>query len=115
MRSSRTGQVWFSIMLFTFAFACVTLPQGARAAVLIVNDGESIQAAVDAAQPGDVIEVKDGTYTGMAGYDSVVTVRKNNITIKGSKKAIIEASGFEYGIMVGDVRRFPPAGARRLR
>lgn len=110
MRSTRTGQVWFSIMLFTFAFACVTLPQGARAAVLIVNDGESIQAAVDAAQPGDLIEVKDGTYTGMAGYDSVVTVRKNNITIKGSKKAIIEASGFEYGIMVGDDAPITAAG-----
>ena len=102
MRGSGTTQLRFIGAGLALALVCLALPQTALATVFIVNDGESIQDAVDAAQPGDIIEVKEGTYTGMAGYDSVVTVTTDNLTIKGSKKAVIEADGFEYGIMVGD-------------
>jgi len=68
---------------------------------IIVFPGDSIQAAVDAASPGDTILVLPGTYTGSAGADSVVDVQTSGITITGSKNAVIDATGFEYGIMVG--------------
>ncbi len=68
---------------------------------ILVHDGESIQAAVDAASPGDTILVLPGTYTGTPGADSVVDVQTSGITIRGNKNAVIDATGFEYGIMVG--------------
>ena len=68
---------------------------------IIVFPGDSIQAAVDAASPGDTILVLPGTYTGSAGADSVVDVQTSGITITGSRNAVIDATGFEYGIMVG--------------
>lgn len=68
---------------------------------IIVHAGESIQDAVDAASPGDTILVLPGIYTGTPGDESVVDVQKSGITITGSENAVIDASGFEYGIMVG--------------
>ena len=68
---------------------------------IIVKRGESIQAAVDRAQPGDTILVLPGTYTGTPGDDSVVDVQTSNLTIVGPWNAVIDATGFEYGIMVG--------------
>ena len=43
-----------------------------------VDPGESIQAAIDAAQPGDTIKIRAGT------YHENVYVGKNNIEIKGA-------------------------------
>lgn len=77
---------------------------------IIVKNGESIQAAVDQAQPGDTILVLPGTYTGTPGDDSVVDVQTSNITIRGSWNAVIDATGFEYGIMVGQDAAIVPAG-----
>ena len=68
---------------------------------ILVHNGESIQAAVDAAQPGDVILVLPGTYTGTPGDRSVVDVQKSGITISGNKNAVIDATGFDFGITVG--------------
>ena len=52
----------------------LALPGTALARTIIVRSGESIQAAVDAARPGDTIKVKNGVYTGTSGGDSVVSV-----------------------------------------
>ena len=61
----------------------------------IVSVSSTIQAAVDAAEPGDIIIVPPGTYR------ESVRVLKDNITIVGPEKAIIDASGFVNGIHVG--------------
>jgi parallel beta-helix repeat protein len=61
----------------------------------IVPVSSTIQAAVDAAEPGDIIIVPPGTYR------ESVRVLKDNITIVGPEKAIIDATGFVNGIHVG--------------
>src|SRR5947209_10585174 len=68
----------------------------------IVPVSSTIQAAVDAAQPGDIIIVPPGTYR------ESVRVLKNNIAIVGPESAIIDASGFDNGIHVG-AEIFAPA------
>jgi hypothetical protein len=50
----------------------------AAATTIVVGPGQSIQAAVDRAQPGDTIVIKPGTYR------ESVLVRKDRLTIKGS-------------------------------
>ena len=57
---------------------------------------QSIQNAVNAAAPGDTIAVSNGTYAG-----PTVNVEKDNITIRGSRSAVINAAGNRYGITVG--------------
>jgi parallel beta-helix repeat protein len=71
--------------------ACGIVPANAD----IVPVSSTIQAAVDAAEPGDIIIVPPGTY-----HESV-RVLKDNITIVGPEKAIIDATGFVNGIHVG--------------
>jgi polygalacturonase len=55
----------------------------------------TIQAAVDAAEPGDTILVPPGTYR------ESVLVTKSHLTIAGSRAAVIDAAGFRAGIRVG--------------
>jgi parallel beta-helix repeat protein len=77
----------------------ILLTLGYASASTIVKSGESIQAAIDAAKPGETIEVYSGTYQEslqigkqivLKGIDSgsglpqVVTDRGSAITIKGS-------------------------------
>ena len=81
--------------------AALALAAPAGAATWIVREGESIQAAVDAAQPGDRILVRPGVYTGDPGLDWVVNVQKDDLTLIGSRNAVIDASGREYGVLVG--------------
>ncbi len=77
---------------------------------ILVHNGESIQDAVDSAQPGQTILVLPGTYTGTPGDAAVVTVLKSGITIKGNKNAVIDATGFDFGILVGPNLPLSPAG-----
>jgi parallel beta-helix repeat protein len=52
----------------------------------------TIQAAVDSAAPGDVVLVPPGRY-----HESV-TVTKSDVTIRGSRGAVLDASGSAVGI-----------------
>ena len=74
--------------------AAVTPPAAALSSDTIVVTS-TIQAAVDAAQPGDTILVPPGTYR------ESVLVDKSHLTIVGSPAAIIDAAGFRTGIRVG--------------
>ena len=65
-----------------------------RSASNVIVVSTTIQAALDAASPGDTILVPPGTY-----HESV-RVTKDNITIVGSRGAIIDA-GNRIGIRVG--------------
>ncbi|MFC4497974.1 MULTISPECIES: right-handed parallel beta-helix repeat-containing protein [Streptomyces] len=60
------------------AGAVATAGTAHAATVRTVGPGESIQAAVDAAQPGDTIQLAAAT------YQESVQVEKDNITIKGA-------------------------------
>jgi nitrous oxidase accessory protein NosD len=73
----------FALML---GLAGVASPAAARAGDTILVT-TTIQAAVDAAQPGDTILVPPGTYR------ESVLVTKSHLTITGSPAAVIDAPG----------------------
>ena len=58
-------------LLLAISFSLLTLGNNGCENVIVVRDGESIQAAVDAANPGDTIVVANGFYTA-SGVDAVV-------------------------------------------
>jgi parallel beta-helix repeat protein len=74
------------------ALAAVALAAAPSAAAEDVRVVPSIQAAVDAASPGDTVVVAPGRY-----HESV-TIAKSGITIRGSRGAVLDASGFTVGI-----------------
>lgn len=79
------------------ALLAALLPAAALAGDVIVVR-TTIQAAVDAASPGDTVLVPPGTYR------ESVLVDKSEITIRGSHGAVIDAEGFDNGIKVGTGR-----------
>jgi parallel beta-helix repeat protein len=74
------------------ATAVLAAAPSAAAEEIVVRS--SIQAAVDAAGPGDTVVVPPGRYR------EAVTIGKSGITIRGSRGAILDASGFAVGIRV---------------
>ncbi len=82
-----------SVLGLLLAGGLLALAGPAQAATLQVpQDFGSIQAAVDAADPGDVVAVKKRK----APYDENVTVPTNNLEIKGvDGKPVVEALVFE--------------------
>jgi parallel beta-helix repeat protein len=77
-------------LLVLAALAALGAASIARADTIVVRT--SIQAAVDAAQPGDTVIVPPGR------YHETVTIAKSSITIRGSRRAVLDASGFPVGI-----------------
>jgi Right handed beta helix region len=73
-RTSRMLAVAFAVA----ALATIAVAVPAQAKTIDVMPGQSIQAAIDSASPGDTIVVHPGTY-----HENVL-VNKNNITLRGS-------------------------------
>jgi parallel beta-helix repeat protein len=94
MRGRQIGIVVAAALLAVTGVGVAAPPAGAEPGDVIVVTG-SIQAAVDAAQPGDTVLVPPGRYPGG------VVVDKSEITIRGSRAAVIDATGHSYGIRVG--------------
>ena len=112
MKRSASCVVWASIAVGAL---CVGDRASIQAAVIVV--ATTIQAAVDAADPGDIIVVPPGT------YQESVLVTTDELTIQGSSAAILDASGFPDGIHVGadgwvmgpdDVPTCPPIAVRHF-
>jgi len=93
----RISAASLAVVLALLGLVAVASPAAARAGRTIVVT-TTIQAAVDAAQPGDTILVPPGTYR------ESVLVTKSHLTIAGSRAAILDAAGFRTGIRVGTGR-----------
>jgi parallel beta-helix repeat protein len=79
--------------LVILAAAAVLPASGAAKTVKVTT---TIQAAVNAASSGDTIVVPPGTY-----HEGGILVTQDNLTIRGSKAAVLDAAGHEFGIKVG--------------
>jgi nitrous oxidase accessory protein NosD len=91
----------------------VVPPQAQAARKIVVTPGQSIQAAVDRAEPGDTIFVEPGTYREAgracpfdASETCAVSVTKDQISLVGQtgKKPVVLANsrGLSNGIAVGN-------------
>ncbi len=87
------------------AFPAPALAGGHR----VIRVTTTIQAAVDAAMPGDTVVVPPGTYR------ESVLIDKSDLTVRGSRGAIIDAQGFTNGIRVGSGEETPGPAASRWR
>ena len=74
--------------------AAAAIPATAVAGTVKVTT--SIGDAIAAASPGDTIVVPPGTY-----HEGDLLVTQDNLTIRGSKAAVLDASGHDTGIRVG--------------
>src|SRR6476619_4199590 len=70
-------RLYRTLVLSLAAAALVAAPTPALAATHVVHPGESIQAAVDAASPGDTVFVQPGT------YHEAVVVTTDGIFLRG--------------------------------
>ena len=80
--------VFVALLFVVFLIAIQTVSTATT--IYVPDDYSTIQAAVDAASPGDTIIVRDGTYT------ENIDVNKDNLTIRsenGAEGAVIQAAG----------------------
>jgi hypothetical protein len=91
----------FSVMAAS-TLMCLGSAVPASAAVVRVTSLPALQAALDAAKPGDRIELADGTYT--AG--KAISIRRSGITVTAEhigRAEIRGSAGFTFGSGVSDV------------
>ena len=78
---------WTKITIAVFLSLMVSLPAGSAWAggskTHVVRPGESIQGAIDAAQPGDTILVKPGEYA------EALKITTDDLTLKGSRGTVL--------------------------
>ena len=78
---------WTKITIAVFLSLLVSLPAGSAWAgeskTHVVRPGESIQAAIDAARPGDTILVKPGEYA------EALKITTDDLTLKGSRGTVL--------------------------
>jgi parallel beta-helix repeat protein len=101
-----------SALLTTLVLLLAAAP-AAAATTIVVHDGESIQAAIDAAPPGATIVVKPGVYQG-ASAARALTVTKDGIHLVGAAQrnqpVILQQSGAQtHGIWVSPADSIDPA------
>ena len=101
----------FSGLLIGMALLLMAVPAAAGAKVIKVDPGDSIQAAVDQASPGDTVQIAPGTYSEAGspcpsepGHTCAVVVTKDDISIvgRGGGPVVLEAVGDQdEGIAIG--------------
>ena len=95
MRQHKDLGKWLVTLVMLVALLAAALPIGASkveaspATIYVPDDYLTIQAAVDASNPGDTIIVRDGTYT------ENIDVNKDHLTIQsknGAAATILQAA-----------------------
>lgn len=83
-------------------FGLIVLALSAKAAEITVNPGESIQTALDAAQPGDTVSVRGGVYYEQLSFPRSGDGASGSITLRayGNENAKLDGQGQAGQIMV---------------
>ncbi|MBU4348933.1 GerMN domain-containing protein, partial [bacterium] len=94
----RAHEFWklFKTILMANIFVLLILSQTAvfAANIYVPDDYSTIQAAVDAASPGDTIIIRDGTYIDNVEIDKNLTIKSES----GAEKTIVQAANSEYHV-----------------